>query len=78
MDHKAGQLAKVIEIIGREGFNMECIKSRPLPHTPWEYYFYVELVGDAASQPSRKLLQTLAAACRSVRLLGVFTKEEPK
>lgn len=78
VDHKAGQLAKVIEIIGREGFNMECIKSRPLPHTPWEYYFYVELVGDAASQPSRKLLQTLAAACRSVRLLGVFTKEESK
>lgn len=77
VDNKAGQLASVIQIIGQEGFNMESIKSRPLPHTPWEYYFYVELVGDAADAPCRGLLERLAGVCRSVKLLGVFTKEEP-
>ena len=76
VDHKAGQLARVIQIIGREGFNMESIKSRPLPHTPWEYYFYVELVGDASQQNARGLLEQLNGVCRSVKLLGVFSKEE--
>ena len=76
VDHKAGQLARVIQIIGREGFNMESIKSRPLPHTPWEYYFYVELVGDAGQQNARGLLEQLNGVCRSVKLLGVFSKEE--
>ena len=32
VDHKPGRLARVIQIIGERGFNMETIKSRPLPH----------------------------------------------
>ena len=76
VDHAAGQLAKVIQIIGEMGFNMECIKSRPLPGTPWEYYFYVELVGDAKQQNSQKLLKEMQLVCRSVKQLGVYSKEE--
>lgn len=76
VDHKAGQLARVIEIIGRQGFNMESIKSRPLPNTPWEYYFYAELVGNVAAPDAGRLLEDLRGVCRSVKLLGVFTKEE--
>mgnify|MGYP002247387077 CR=1 FL=1 len=30
--HKPGQLAAALDQIGARGFNMECIKSRPLPH----------------------------------------------
>lgn len=42
--HKPGQLAAALDQIGARGFNMECIKSRPLPHVPFEYYFYVQIV----------------------------------
>ena len=35
--HKPGQLAAALDQIGARGFNMECIKSRPLPHVPFEY-----------------------------------------
>ena len=71
VDHKPGKLAQVIELIGRQGLNMECIKSRPLPHVQFEYYFYVQLIcpDDAACET---LLQTLDGVCRTVRLLGVF------
>lgn len=73
--HKPGQLAVVLDQIGAHGFNMECIKSRPLPHVPFEYYFYVQLVCptgcDAAACNS--LLETLTGACSTLRLLGAFT-----
>ena len=39
VDHRAGRLARVMQLIGAMGFNLECIKSRPMPNVPWEYYF---------------------------------------
>ena len=74
VDHKPGRLARVIQIIGERGFNMETIKSRPLPHVPFDYYFYVELVGDPADDETAALLRELDHTCRTVRLLGVYTK----
>lgn len=71
VEHAAGMLARVIRIIGEFGFNMESIKSRPMPHVPWEYYFYTELVG----QPSDELLTALRGVCKTVRVLGVYDRE---
>ena len=64
VEHAAGMLARVIRIIGEFGFNMESIKSRPMPHVPWEYYFYTELVG----QPSDELLTALRGVCKTCLL----------
>lgn len=74
VDHKPGQLARVIQIIGERGFNMETIKSRPLPHVQFEYYFYVQLVcpANAATDDCAKLVHELENVCRTVRILGVF------
>ena len=74
VDNKPGKLAEVIQIIGASGFNMESIKSRPMPHVPFEYYFYVELVGDPTADETAALLRKLDHTCRTVRLLGVYTK----
>lgn len=76
VDNKPGKLAEVVQLIGSTGFNMESIKSRPMPHVPFEYYFYVELVGDPTCAQSVALLQELDRVCRTVRLLGVYTKDE--
>lgn len=72
--HTAGSLAKVIQTIGERGFNLECIKSRPMPNAPWEYYFYTEIVGDANEQSTKELLKSLDVICNSTRLLGVYHK----
>ena len=74
VDNKPGKLAEVIQKIGESGFNMESIKSRPMPRVPFEYYFYVELVGDPARDESEALLRELDRVCRTVRILGVYTK----
>ena len=74
VDNKPGKLAEVIQIIGASGYDMESIKSRPLPHVPFDYYFYVELVGDPTADETAALLRELDHTCRTVRLLGVYTK----
>ncbi|EFB76951.1 bifunctional chorismate mutase/prephenate dehydratase [Subdoligranulum variabile] len=73
--HEPGQLAAVLDQIGARGFNMECIKSRPLPHVPFEYYFYVQLVCPAGSTRAdcEALLDTLRTDCSTLRLVGAFT-----
>ena len=73
--HKPGQLAAALDQIGARGFNMECIKSRPLPHVPFEYYFYVQIVCPAGSTGTgcQTLLDTLTSVCSTLRLLGAFT-----
>ena len=72
--HEPGQLAAVLDRIGARGFNMECIKSRPLPHVPFEYYFYVQLVCPAqnTAESCNALLGDLRAACNTLRPLGAF------
>ncbi len=75
VDHKPGRLARAIEYIGGQGFNMECIKSRPLPHVPFEYYFYVQLIcqQDLTADACTAFLGGMEELCRTVRLLGAFT-----
>ncbi len=72
VENGVGRLAKIIGIIAQEGFDMENIKSRPLPQRPWEYYFYMELVGEAHGEAAQKLLAKMEKASLSVRLLGVY------
>ena len=49
LDNKPGKLAEVIQVIGRFGYDMESIKSRPLPHVPFDYYFYEMCIRDSAT-----------------------------
>lgn len=70
--NKAGSLAKAIEIIGRHGFNMRTLRSRPRKDLLWEYYFYAELSGDARSDAGKAMLAELAAVCERVRVAGTF------
>lgn len=72
--HQAGSLAKVIDAIASEGYNMESIKSRPMPDSAWEYYFYAEIEGSLTSETQNTLLQHLQKICKNVRVLGCYTK----
>ena len=77
MSNKPGALSEIIQIIGRAGFNMESIKSRPHPGEKFQYYFYVEIEGSPMSEKGKLLLDEMQKLCRTVRLLGVYSREEP-
>ncbi len=70
--NQAGALAAAIDIIGRHGFNMRTLRSRPRKDLLWEYYFYVELEGDLRSEAGKDMLDELARCCDRVRVAGSF------
>jgi len=70
--NEAGSLAAAINIIGRYGFNMRCLRSRPMKELLWQYYFYVELEGDLSGEEGQKMLAEMAASCDKIRVLGSF------
>lgn len=74
LDHSAGQLANVMQIIGSYGFNMESIRSKSLRDKAWQYYFYVEIVGDISSNKAKLMLKDLEKICKEFKVLGVYEK----
>ena len=70
--NQAGALAAAIDIIGRHGFNMRTLRSRPRKDLLWEYYFYVELEGDLRSAQGKAMLDELTGCCDRVRVAGSF------
>ena len=72
--HDAGALAAVMEVIAKAGFNMECIRSKSMRDLPWQYYFYVEIVGDLSSDAAKALLEEVQPLCAELKVLGAYTK----
>lgn len=70
--NEAGSLAKAVSIIGEYGYNMRCLRSRPMKELLWQYYFYVEAEGDLGSENGKKMLKELETCCDKLRMLGSF------
>ncbi len=70
--NEAGALADAINAIGRHGFNMRSIHSRPQKDTMWQYYFYAELEGDINGENGRAMLDELESRCDRLKLAGTF------
>ena len=70
--NEAGSLAQAINIIGKYGFNMRCLRSRPMKELLWQYYFYVEAESDLGSENGKKMMSELTGCCDKLRMLGSF------
>ncbi len=68
--HEAGALAKAINVIGKYGFNMSALRSRPMKTLPWNYYFYVTIEGDVTSENGKKMLEELSGQCDMLKIAG--------
>ena len=70
--NEAGSLAKAIDIIGRHGFNMGNLRSRPMKELLWEYYFYVEAEGNIYGSDGQAMLRELEEYCDRLKVVGTF------
>lgn len=75
VDHRSGQLAQLIQIIADYGFNMTNIRSRALKETSWQYYFYVEILGDIQDVQMKKMLKACAQASECFKVIGCIKEE---
>ena len=74
--HEAGALAKAVDIIGRYGFNMRTLRSRPMKEAMWQYYFYVEGEGDVYTEAGEWMMRELGLFCDRVKLAGTYFQEK--
>ena len=70
--NEAGSLANAISIIGKYGYNMTALRSRPLKKHSWQYYFYVEIDGTTDTEQGKKMLDELNKECDKLKVAGTF------
>ena len=70
--NEAGSLANAISIIGKYGYNMTALRSRPLKKHSWQYYFYIEIDGRCENDTGRKMIEELSSVCDKLKVAGTF------
>jgi prephenate dehydratase len=71
IEHRPGTLVAALERLARAGVNLTKIESRPVPGSPWEYVFYVDVRFDSAEE-AEAALAALRDHCRMVKVLGQY------
>lgn len=69
---RPGVLGEILLCFSRRGLSLTKLESRPLPHTPWQYRFYVDLLGHAASAAFAQVLVELRPLTTELRVLGTY------
>ena len=70
--HEQGALARCISIFAERGLNLTKIESRPKPHTPFEYLFYVDFEGNVDIETTHAALQELQSVTTLLTVLGSY------
>ena len=70
--NEAGSLANAISIIGKYGYNMTALRSRPLKKHSWQYYFYIEIDGTTDNDDGQKMIAELNSVCDQLKIAGNF------
>jgi prephenate dehydratase len=71
IEHRPGTLVAALERLAWAGVDLTKIESRPVPGSPWEYVFYVDVrFGDAAQ--AEAALAALREHCRMLKVLGRY------
>ena len=72
--NEAGALARAVDVIGKYGFNMRTLRSRPMKELLWQYYFYVELEGNIQTENGTSLMEELGEFCDRLKFAGTYIK----
>lgn len=67
-----GSLFKSLAVFALRDIDLKKIESRPILGKPWEYVFYVDILGSQNEPRIKKSLEHLAEFAESVRVLGSY------
>ncbi len=72
LQNSPGSLFRAMACFALRDLNLTKIESRPLRGKPWEYLFYVDLLGSANDGPVRNALANLAELTDFLKILGSY------
>ena len=76
VNNEVGALVRVLSSFAESGLNMSRIESRPIPDTPFQYFFSADFEGEMdAAHLSRAMAAARPYTC-ALRLLGVYPRAE--
>ena len=71
IEHRPGTLVAALELLANAGVNLTKIESRPVPGSPWEYVFYVDVRFEDVGKADAAVA-ALHEHCRMVKVLGRY------
>jgi prephenate dehydratase len=71
LDNKPGALYNALGVFASRTVDLCKLESRPLRGHPWEYSFYVDVLGDPRG-PAGEAIEELGRGCRELRILGSY------
>jgi chorismate mutase/prephenate dehydratase len=75
--HEAGALYSVLEHFATNKINLLKIESRPVKHTPWEYYFYIDFEGNVNNKEIEIAIKRMESDCHHFKMLGNYKNSGP-
>ena len=72
---KPGALVEALLVLKANNLNMSKLESRPIPGTPWEEMFYLDIDANLASAPMQLALKELERITRFIKVLGCYPCE---
>ncbi|HUP25481.1 MAG TPA: prephenate dehydratase [Thermoanaerobaculia bacterium] len=75
--HRPGDLGEVLRQFSDRGVNLTKLESRPIPAKPWEYRFYLDVEGHAASHQVAAALAAIEPFTSELRIIGTYPAAAP-
>lgn len=72
LPHESGSLYNILGFFNEHHLNMTMIESRPIPNRQWEYYFYIEFIGNLEDEHVQQALMGMAEMSIQLRILGNY------
>jgi len=69
-----GALYKCLSVFALREIDLTKMESRPLRGRPWEYFFYLDFLGNVKEERCRKALAHLAEVTKFMRVLGCYKR----
>ena len=77
VNHEAGALYRLLRPFADHGVSLCSIESRPLKGRPWEYLFFLDLVGHVEDASVTRALAAVRRRSLSVKVLGSYPAALP-
>ncbi|MCL1044045.1 chorismate mutase [Shewanella electrodiphila] len=75
---KPGALVETLLVLKAHNINMSKLESRPIPGTPWEEMFYLDVDANLATTELQQALKELERLTRFIKVLGCYPCETVK